>query len=98
MAINKYDLLAWWSRVLNSCETETQFKNALNLWPKVMPLTPCVDDAWREVVSAAKSKLNRIVPARPTRPQGHLLVFYYPKTTRAIINHIFNKPKPPGPE
>lgn len=96
--LNSYDVLMWWGKVLNSCNTEDQFKNALNLWPKVIELTPCVDDAWNEVVAAAKNTLKRIVPARPTRYQGHFLVFYYPKTTKALISHIFNKPSPPGAE
>jgi hypothetical protein len=61
--MNKYDLLAWWRKVLMSCETEDQFKNALNLWPKVRKLAPCVNDAWNVVVDAAKARFNISVPS-----------------------------------
>jgi len=105
--LNSYDVLAWWGKVLNSCDTEDQFKNALNLWPKVIELTPCVDYAWNEVVDAAK-KLNvtRIVPPLViVRRMGLFdksihaspLKKLYPSTKTEIKLAVFGLSKPAEP-
>jgi len=95
---NSYDILMWWSKVLHSCNTEEQFKNALNLWPRVIKLTPCVYDAWQEVVCAAKNKLNRIVPPLNLIEKNRSFAFEidHPKTADELIRHIFNSHKPPA--
>lgn len=95
--MNKYDLLLWWRKVLMSCETEDQLKNALNLWVNVSSLTPCVDDAWNEVINAAKVKLNRLVPplreyigVGPTWKRS----LVYPQTNSKAINSVFGGSMP----
>lgn len=101
--MNKYDLLLWWRKVLMSCETEDQFKNALNLWPKVEKLAPSVYDALNVVVWAAKDKLNIIVPqVRVTFSVSRFepaCKVHYPKSIAAIKDHVFGgsmpKCKPP---
>ncbi len=100
--LNSYDVLMWWGKVLNSCNTEDQFKNALNLWPKVIKLTPCIDDAWCEVVDAARNKLSRIVRKPPLARVISSAGFIreervYPRTKGRIKHAVFGLTKPIGP-
>ncbi len=44
--MNSYDVLRKWGEILSSCETEEQFKNALNVYPQYAEACPCIDDAW----------------------------------------------------
>ena len=97
--MNKYDLLAWWRKVLMSCETEDQFRNALNLWVNVSKGTPCVGDAWNEVVDAAKTKLSRIVPPLSTIEyigslSGYSRMVNYPITNKEAIYKVFGSSMP----
>jgi len=102
--LNSYDVLAWWGKVLNSCNTEDQFKNALNLWPKVIKLTPCIDDAWCEVVNAARQlKITRIVPPLvivrrmsifDTSIHNAALVKLYPSTKLEVKQAVFGLSRP----
>jgi hypothetical protein len=99
--LNSYDVLMWWGKVLNSCNTEDQFKNALNLWPKVIELTPCVSDAWMEIVNTAKVKLGRIVvPLKVTKVNQNLttIEWEYPKTAIEVKRAVFGQLIPPGVE
>ncbi len=106
--LNSYDVLTWWGKVLNSCNTEDQFKNALNLWPKVIKLTPCIDDAWCEVVDAAKKlKITRIVPPLiivrrmgifDTSIHNATLTKLYPTTKSEVKQAVFGLSRPPGAE
>lgn len=96
--MNKYDLLLWWRKVLMSCETEDQFKNALNLWVNVSKLTPCIDDAWLEVIDAAKVKLNRLVPPLCTTEyigvRHNRRYTSYPETSSKAIKCVFGGSMP----
>jgi len=101
--LNSYDVLMWWGKVLNSCNTEDQFKNALNLWPKVIKLTPCIDDAWQRQPLLARNKLSRIVRKPPLARVisisgliGQERVF--PRTKKGIKHAVFVSSKPPGAE
>ena len=96
--MNKYDLLLWWRKVLMSCETEDQFKNALNLWVNVSKLAPRINDAWNVVVDAAKDKLNIIV-VFPRVTFGNVrhgppCKVDYPQSRAAIKDYVFGSSMP----
>ena len=93
--LNSYDVLAWWGKAFNSCNTEDQFKNALNLWPKVIKLVPYIHDAWVEVVRAARFKLSRIVPPLNRISRNHVITVNYPETSEELVKHVFNQYLPP---
>jgi len=101
--LNSYDVLAWWGKVLHSCNTEDQFKNALNMWPRVIELTPCVNDAWLPVVCAARNKLRRIVTLPTLKmpiPHGRFGTMHqrvYPNTALECQRAVFGLGKPIGP-